>query len=137
MNTPDHITPEARATAEWFVFNHTGEACDGGNEALISDLAQMLTDFRGSSAVPGLTKKQAEALQFIRAYQTANGFSPSYREIASRFSIGLARVHEMINALVARGAITMIPGRARSIALVDANRRVEDVSTAHKNFLEA
>lgn len=120
MSCPDHITQEARATAEWFVFNHTGETCVGGNEALITDLAQMLTDFRGPSAAPGLTKKQAEALQFIRAYQTANGFSPSYREIASRFSIGLARVHEMINALVARGAITMIPGRARSIALVDA-----------------
>ena len=66
----------------------------------------------------GLTRKQRDALAFIRDYIAANGTSPNYAEIMS--GLGLATkscVSRLVIALEERGAITRVFNRARSIAL--------------------
>lgn len=70
----------------------------------------------------GLTKKQAEALAYIRAHIRAFDEPPSYSEIA--IGIGCAskcNVHRLIACLEERGYIRRIPGKGRSITLTDKN----------------
>jgi DNA-binding MarR family transcriptional regulator len=114
MTLPENITPEAYEWAEIFMDAHRGVEDD--RELLA--LAFMELSRTQERAGAGLTKKQADAYQFICAYHAANGCPPSYREIGERFGVGLGRVHDLVNDLVERGCITMMPGRARSIALV-------------------
>lgn len=69
----------------------------------------------------GLTKRQSEALAFIRGFIEAKGFSPNYAEI--RDGLGLSsnsQVNAMVVQLAARGALTYLPRRARSISLPKA-----------------
>jgi|GEM_PF-3083516 hypothetical protein len=111
------VGSDAKAVAEWFMANHTGEVCGLHSDALIDGLARVLADFRGHSQPAGLTERQAEALKFVSAYHTANGFAPTYREIAKRFGCSTSRAHELVSALVDRGCLVRLPGRARSVAL--------------------
>jgi hypothetical protein len=104
------VGSDAKAVAEWFMANHTGEVCGLHSDALIDGLARVLADFRGHSQPAGLTERQAEALK-------ANGFAPTYREIAKRFGCSTSRAHELVSALVDRGCLVRLPGRARSVAL--------------------
>lgn len=68
----------------------------------------------------GLTRRQGEALDFIRAYMgTHSGVSPSFDEI--RDALGLktrGRVHYLIKGLERRGHIRRPSAAARAIALV-------------------
>ena len=69
----------------------------------------------------GLTPKQARCLEFIRGYIWAHGYSPSYAEI--RDAMGQAsksNAHAVVCSLKERGHVTTLPGRNRSIALVEA-----------------
>jgi len=69
----------------------------------------------------GLTKRQFEALAFIREYIAAHGYSPNYTEIGAAIGIvGRAGIHGVVHRLVARGKIELIEGRARSISVKDA-----------------
>lgn len=113
MTPPNHITPEAFEWAEIFMDTHRG--VDDDRELLALAFMELQ---RKAAPAAGLTKKQADALQFIKVYRSNFGVSPSYREIAHRFDISLGRVHDLITDLVERGCITMMPHRARSIALV-------------------
>jgi hypothetical protein len=67
----------------------------------------------------GLTRRESEALSFIRAYGAASeGVSPSYAEIAS--AIGLkakSGVHRIVVRLEERGHLQRLSGRARSLAV--------------------
>lgn len=68
----------------------------------------------------GLTKRQSEALAFIRGFIEAHGYSPSYDEIG--VALGLrpkskGTVHAVVHRLVERGALEIAPNRARSISL--------------------
>jgi len=68
----------------------------------------------------GLTKRQSDALGFIRTYREANGIMPSYREIAK--GIGLAspgRVYTLVDGLIDRGALRRMGRQARAIELVE------------------
>lgn len=67
----------------------------------------------------GLTRRQAEALAFIRSFIATNGYSPEYREIEAAMGFhSKSGVCRLVDQLVERGVITRMPGRARSIALV-------------------
>ena len=69
----------------------------------------------------GLTPKQARCLEFIKGYIWAHGYSPGYREI--RDGLGVASTnsaHKIVRSLIERGHVTSLPGRNRSIALVEA-----------------
>lgn len=67
-----------------------------------------------------LTRKQKEALDFIKSYIAANGIAPTFGEIAAKFGFrsksGVARI---VDGLAERGAITRTKNRMRSIMLVD------------------
>lgn len=69
----------------------------------------------------GLTKKQSEMLSFIRSQIAANGYAPSYREIAEHFGLSSpATVHQHVQALAEKGMISLgEDGTARSIELVE------------------
>jgi len=69
----------------------------------------------------GMTPAQYRALTFIRQFIAANGYSPSYREIADGLDLAsLQSVHRLVHGLVDRGSITLLPGRHRSIDLARA-----------------
>ncbi|MDD1534591.1 MULTISPECIES: LexA family protein [unclassified Bradyrhizobium] len=68
----------------------------------------------------GLTKCQREMLEGIEAYIAQHNQPPSYREIANMFGFkSTGRVTEVLRALQERGWITFIPGRARSITVME------------------
>ncbi|HEX2114213.1 MAG TPA: hypothetical protein VHM01_07390 [Alphaproteobacteria bacterium] len=66
----------------------------------------------------GLTRRQLETYRFIERFIAAHGYSPSYEEIKEALgSRSKSLVHAIVQALAARGFITVLPGRSRSIAL--------------------
>lgn len=76
----------------------------------------------------GLTSQQLEVLEWVEAYSLVqHGVSPSIREIAHRFDFSVSHAHSVVTALVSRGFLTRLPGKARSLALV----QVHHVSAAH------
>ena len=58
-----------------------------------------------------LTQKQAETLNFIRSYQTANSYSPSLEEIAAAAGISKTSAHMRVKRLESRGAISRVGGK--------------------------
>lgn len=82
--------------------------------ALAHEVARQLASNTG-----GLTKRQADALGFIRNYHAEHGITPTYSEIMD--ALGLASksgVNRIVVGIEERGFIRRLPGRARSIALV-------------------
>jgi repressor LexA len=67
----------------------------------------------------GLTKRQAEALAFIGGFISANGYSPSYDEIATELAISSkSSVSRIMYELRERGAVDFIEGRPRSVHIL-------------------
>lgn len=68
------------------------------------------------------TKKQKELLDFINAFISEYGYSPSYREIKAGLSYGsVATVAKHIDNLVARGLIAKRRRSARSLEPTTTN----------------
>lgn len=68
----------------------------------------------------GLTAQQASCLEVIRIYLEAEGISPSYDDINEVLELkSKSGVHRLVLGLEARGHINRVPGRSRSISLVD------------------
>lgn len=66
----------------------------------------------------GLTERQIEVLDFIRASISRNGMAPTFQEISDHLGIASkSSVHRLITALEERGHIERIPGRVRAIRL--------------------
>ncbi len=66
-----------------------------------------------------ITKKQKLILDFIEQFSIENGYSPTFREIASGLSYGsLATVAGHINNLVLSGHLMKSDNTARSLELV-------------------
>lgn len=73
-----------------------------------------------------LTKRQREILDFLGSYHEANGYAPSFEEIASRFNYSsLATVHEHLSNLERKGYIRRSYNESRAIEILpsDANPR--------------
>lgn len=69
---------------------------------------------------PMITARQAECLRVIKDYTELTGFAPTYREISDRMGVATpAGVNCFVAALEERGYISRLPGRARSITLID------------------
>lgn len=69
-----------------------------------------------------LTERQKQILEFIQQKQEFDGLTPTFREIAAHFrfssaNAALAHVH----ALLAKGVLKNLPGRARSFKIVNPN----------------
>src|SRR5438445_10807172 len=69
-----------------------------------------------------LTQRQQQVLQFIRGKQDSGGIAPTLREIAGHFrfrSPNAALAH--VQALLAKGVLKNLPGRARPLQVRDPN----------------
>ena len=76
----------------------------------------------------GLTPCQAACLAYIKA-ETEAGHSPSFEQI--KIHLGLASksgVHRLIQGLKERGHVAYIPGRHRSLTVVEP---LDALSTGH------
>ncbi|WP_051960471.1 LexA family protein [Devosia riboflavina] len=77
----------------------------------------------------GLTRGQQRVLAFIQETIFETGVAPSYEEIGA--GLGYASksvVHRIVQQLVERGAISILPNRTRSIQLLGHHR--------HKRWVE-
>src|SRR5688500_19980047 len=77
-----------------------------------------------------LTKRQREILTYLADYSEANGYAPSFEEIASRFNYSsLATVHEHLSNLERKGYIKRSYNESRAIEILpsDANPRAIDL----------
>lgn len=82
----------------------------------------------------GLTKKQAAALAFIGEFIARHDHSPSYAEIADGLGLmSRSSAHRVVQILKDRGVVRSRRGRRQTLAIVQN----KNVSTAHKNFVEA
>ncbi|MHA6731775.1 LexA family protein [Devosia sp. A369] len=84
-------------------------------------IARVLMEVGQGRQVPrvGLTPMQSSVLTFVDEFQSERGFAPAYHEIAE--GVGLASksgVHRIVHDLVSRGALQLMPGHGRSIAVV-------------------
>src|ERR1041385_4659858 len=69
-----------------------------------------------------LTERQQQILRFIQGKQDSEGLTPTFREIAGHFrfrSPNAALAH--VQALLAKGFLKNLPGRARSLQVADPN----------------
>src|SRR6266853_925644 len=74
--------------------------------------------FRSGENVP-LTRRQREILDFISSQISAQGYAPSFEEIAERFSFrSLATVHEHLTNLERKGYIRRAHNESRGIEVV-------------------
>src|SRR2546430_17062343 len=68
-----------------------------------------------------LTERHQQILQFIRGKQDSEGLAPTFREIAGYFgfnSPNAALAH--VQALRSKGFLKSLPGRARSLQVVES-----------------
>ncbi len=66
-----------------------------------------------------LTKRQKEILSFLSDYNEANGYAPSFEEIASQFNYNsLATVHEHLSNLERKGYIKRAYNESRAIEIL-------------------
>ena len=73
-----------------------------------------------------LTKRQREILNYLQSYSEANGYAPSFEEIASHFDYSsLATVHEHLSNLERKGYIKRSYNESRAIEILpsEANPR--------------
>lgn len=68
-----------------------------------------------------LTKRQKEILSYLEGHIQANGYAPSFEEIAEQFSFAsLATVHEHLTNLERKGYIRRTYNESRSIEVLPA-----------------
>jgi repressor LexA len=68
-----------------------------------------------------LTKRQQQILEFIRRQQLGGGQTPSLREIAGEFGFASPNAaQDHVQALIRKGFLKHLPGKARSWQLVSA-----------------
>jgi repressor LexA len=69
-----------------------------------------------------LTKRQREILDFLNGYGEANGFAPSFEEIAVHFNYtSLATVHEHLSNLERKGYIKRAYNESRAIEILPSD----------------
>lgn len=72
-----------------------------------------------------LTRKQRDLIEYLAAFISEHGYSPTYEEIAARFEYrSLSTVHEHIRNLVQRGMLRVEGKRRRSIEILRRDDRV-------------
>lgn len=76
----------------------------------------------------GLTKKQAQCLQIIRAYVRIHGYAPSYLELAQALNVSSkSGIHRLITCLEERGYLRRLKSHARSIELIEERPSVHRI----------
>lgn len=71
--------------------------------------------------ISGLTPRQRDVLEFIKQYYAGNRCSPTYQEITDALKLpGKKQAHETVVQLEERGYVRTMPGRWRSINIIEA-----------------
>jgi repressor LexA len=71
-----------------------------------------------------LTPRQRDAMLFVQRFTDLNGFSPSFREIATALDLkSKSNVHRMLDRLEAAGFVKRHPSQHRGIGIL---QRVDD-----------
>ena len=74
---------------------------------------------QGAAINAGLTPDQAQAMAFIREYQSRNaGISPTYEEIGDAIGRSKGNVHGLLERMKKRGVIATSRRSARSITIL-------------------
>ena len=98
-----------------------GMELDGGEGARSQKVNKWRKDCCGSlfiryNAPMAVTRRQKEVLDFLEAFVSRNGYSPSFEEIARGMSLkSLATVHKHITNLEKKGMLDRVHNRSRSI----------------------
>jgi repressor LexA len=67
-----------------------------------------------------MTRRQKQALDFIKSFWAANGYAPSYDEIKDHLGLSSkSNVHALVLRLAKRELISMRPCMARSIVVLE------------------
>lgn len=69
---------------------------------------------------PSLTRRQNDALNFIKRHIANKGYSPTIREIAEGIDLSSSStVHHMLQQIAEKGFINHVPGQPRSIRIIE------------------
>jgi hypothetical protein len=93
----------------------------GGNGSLDCDPGNSLPAWRMLPRPPppaGPSPRQAEYLAFIRAFTDRWQVPPSFEEIGRHFMTTAPSVNSMVKTLEARGFLTRVPGRPRTLRVI-------------------
>jgi repressor LexA len=66
----------------------------------------------------GLSPRQAEIYEFIKAYRAEHGYAPTFRDVASGVGLYLTTVIAHLKALKNKGFVTWNEGIARSLRVI-------------------
>jgi repressor LexA len=81
------------------------------------------------------TKKQRELLDYIDTFITANGYSPSFREIMrARNYKSVSTVAAHVDALVVRGHLRKRDNSARTLEVISDKRRGSSPKTTNEHL---
>ena len=77
-----------------------------------------------------LTDRQRAVLDFVTGHVQAEGLPPTVAEVATAFDINVNAAHKHLIALDSKGALTLLPGKARGLRLktVPRSRRPDTMS---------
>lgn len=70
---------------------------------------------KSSVATGKPTKREAEVLDFVRAYRRENGYSPALTDVAKHFGRSIPTVHQHIQSLGKKNLLLVDKGKKRSI----------------------
>lgn len=81
----------------------------------------------------GLTQQQAKCFQLISDALSSGKVAPNYDELARGLGLkSRGNIVRIVNALIDRGAVTKIPGRRRSLAIVNPMIQVDPIPEVRK-----
>ena len=66
-----------------------------------------------------LTPKQVEIFRLIRDARMSQGFSPTLQELAAELGVSRVTVHEHVEQLIKKGALTRETNKARSLSVAE------------------
>src|SRR4030095_14807524 len=85
---------------------------------------------QGPEIRPPLTATQKQILEFIRAYRSEHGVSPTLQEIGDRFETHRVTVHAHVNALVKKHFLVRFSRKA-SRSLISVGRLASEAQGGH------
>lgn len=72
-----------------------------------------------TAAPKKLTPRQRLLLAYITRFVQAHGYPPTYRQMSAHFKCNVNNIQGLISRLVKAGAITMEPGKGRTMRVVE------------------
>lgn len=101
--------------------------------ALAEEVARALKAQKSGAEIYNLTPKMLAVAKYVGTYVKANGFAPSYDEIASALGLkSRSSVGQHVQNLLERGVLTNLPRKARSLRLADGAAHIIAAQSDHQ-----